>query len=772
MEEVFIILNLTFRCEYPGHTSSEHDTCSFEERRCLVEELGWEPFSHWFVERDPGPLAEGEVGHNSFRTWWLVAGCGGVPLWKLRAREAQQQPLLEQNIEEVEQPQNEQPQAEQTHEEQEQEDQVHKQSENICTTCSKKFNSKKAKNDHIRNVHSTKLPCKLCPKEFSMKSNLQRHIYTVHMKAPAQHKCEFCIKCFHNNQNLRNHQEICKNNSKNKPKSKPKKTKQYKTGYCGICKVTFSRIAKLKKHNEKQHTLKNRNGDFMLVDRVLSKKSVNIVKKNICYLCSVLRSFYSKFTLKRHIKTVHGGQEDRINTTGGFIRITPEEKEKLTNRRIFCNLCENKFKCVQDMRHHLKVKHKVTGYHHCKDCNKYFKDKNSLAKHKLTVHCSKQHSCSKCIKSFKTKQAMQNHLKVHRQEIKADRRKTCKELSRKQAKIRAKQDLEEITKIIQRNGTTGKAYLWKNLLKNNPEALENEGITENPLSEEDIIMMIQDNNMSDRAMHKIISSMSKKWGRSNVITKNISKKLIERKKLLDPFFTQLYLDKNSEFAFKDKKGRKISRYVTYCHDIPALLAYKQLVEGDQEDNEGEGINLVGIDDGKELLKVVFNWSRLGKDDQKNKLKGPKRSLVLAGVAKVPESHHNMHILIQLTKLNEIKFTLSQDLKLTNIVIGITTHSSKYPCAYGECSQDDDGKWSKGRNRTPKNIRENQEKWLQDSRSKKGVRSKLKKYMNCEFLPLVGDCDENVPILFLIPPPPLHTILLGRATKNLMYLFKI
>ena len=61
----------------------------------------------------------------------------------------------------------------------------------------------------------------------------------------------------------------------------------------------------------------------------------------------------------------------------------------------------------------------------------------------------------------------------------------------------------------------------------------------------------------------------------------------------------------------------------------------------------------------------------------------------------------MHILIQLTKLNEIKFTLSQHLKLTNILIGITTHSSKYPCVYGKCSQDDDGKWPKGRNITPK-----------------------------------------------------------------------
>ena len=52
--------------------------------------------------------------------------------------------------------------------------------------------------------------------------------------------------------------------------------------------------------------------------------------------------------------------------------------------------------------------------------------------------------------------------------------------------------------------------------------------------------------------------------------------------------------------------------------------------------------------------------------------GPKRCLVIAAVAQVPETYWNMQVLIELTGLNEIKFKLSQDLKLINIIIGITT----------------------------------------------------------------------------------------------------
>ena len=137
--------------------------------------------------------------------------------------------------------------------------------------------------------------------------------------------------------------------------------------------------------------------------------------------------------------------------------------------------------------------------------------------------------------------------------------------------------------------------------------------------------------------------------------------------------------------FKNSDGSFIERLVVYCHDIPGLIAYKMIVENACHNDDM--LNIVGMDYGKGMLKITLNWSKVVKYSGKNKLMGPKHGLILAIVANVPESYHNIKILINLTNINEIEFMPSQDLKLTNIIIGITSHSSKYPCPYGECYKD-------------------------------------------------------------------------------------
>ena len=147
--------------------------------------------------------------------------------------------------------------------------------------------------------------------------------------------------------------------------------------------------------------------------------------------------------------------------------------------------------------------------------------------------------------------------------------------------------------------------------------------------------------------------------------------------------------------------------------------------------------------------------------------GPKRCLVIAAVAQVPETYWNMQVLIELTGLNEIKFKLSQDLKLINIIIGITTFSSKYPCPYGHCYKDEKtGLWNKGEDRTFRNLSEMQKKWCETTGEN---RSRLKEFMNCEFAPLITTPNPDTPVIHLIPPPPLHLILLGNAVKITIYL---
>ena len=214
--------------------------------------------------------------------------------------------------------------------------------------------------------------------------------------------------------------------------------------------------------------------------------------------------------------------------------------------------------------------------------------------------------------------------------------------------------------------------MWNDLIKDCPYYMNK--IKENPLSEEEVIDLIKENNLSDRQVLNICQFLRQKWGKE-AITSNIAKKLAHRKGILDQFFTETCLDKNTELNFKTKKGKTLSRSVTYCHDLPGLIAFKKLVEC--LDDDEDILNVIGADDGKNILKIVWNWSLKYKTDKGNmKLMGPKRSIVLAVVAKVKESHHNMAVLMELTKLNEVEYVMSMDMKLINITIGICSHSSR------------------------------------------------------------------------------------------------
>ena len=100
---------------------------------------------------------------------------------------------------------------------------------------------------------------------------------------------------------------------------------------------------------------------------------------------------------------------------------------------------------------------------------------------------------------------------------------------------------------------------------------------DNPMTEAEIIDLIKDNNLSDKQLLSICKFLRNKFGRE-VITPNISLKLIKRKSLLDQFFSERRLDSSTELYFKSNKGKVLSRSVTYCHDLPGLFAFKKLLE--------------------------------------------------------------------------------------------------------------------------------------------------------------------------------------------------
>ena len=137
--------------------------------------------------------------------------------------------------------------------------------------------------------------------------------------------------------------------------------------------------------------------------------------------------------------------------------------------------------------------------------------------------------------------------------------------------------------------------------------------------------------------------------------------------------------------------------------------------------------------------------------------GDRKSILLAIVQSVSETYENLKMLFEKTQVNDIKYQLSSDLKLLNIVTGISSASSRYPCCYAECSKR--GRvWKEGKLRTLERNTVINKSWEDKTKREK---SKLKDYMNCTEKPLLNYSTwGHTLVLLACPPPTLHLIKLG------------
>ena len=178
--------------------------------------------------------------------------------------------------------------------------------------------------------------------------------------------------------------------------------------------------------------------------------------------------------------------------------------------------------------------------------------------------------------------------------------------------------------------------------------------------------MIYENSIPDIVMFRILKKLRKKWG-MKIVVKNMRQHLIERKQYFEPYFQNVPLNMDSSECFEDKSGTKLPRYVIYCTD-PVEVS-NIIREKIPNFNEEEYFIVLGVDGGKNNLKICLNWSKRTKDDGKYKLMGPKHSIILASVCYVPETYHNIKVLFNLLKVEKLNFKLSTDLKLVNIIKG-------------------------------------------------------------------------------------------------------
>lgn len=78
---------------------------------------------------------------------------------------------------------------------------------------------------------------------------------------------------------------------------------------------------------------------------------------------------------------------------------------------------------------------------------------------------------------------------------------------------------------------------------------------------------------------------------------------------------------------------------------------------------------------------VFDADRLDEGEAGDKLTGVKKVIVLAYVPDMQESHFNLGVLYNALRLNDLKCYLSCDLKVLNLMVGLSGHGGVHSCLY-------------------------------------------------------------------------------------------
>ena len=172
-----------------------------------------------------------------------------------------------------------------------------------------------------------------------------------------------------------------------------------------------------------------------------------------------------------------------------------------------CHICNQEFTCIQNLRKHNIDTHGIMKSFSCNICHKVFNKKNQLMSHRYEVHRGRIFSCGYCNKSFKRL----GHLISHKYRIHntAKKEKTATEISLSQIYKRSNKESILIQKTLENTMDQGKSQIIKNLVKRNPDMFPT---NKDKLSENDIIELITDNNLSDRNILRILQKLRRMFG--------------------------------------------------------------------------------------------------------------------------------------------------------------------------------------------------------------------------------------------------------------------
>ena len=122
-----------------------------------------------------------------------------------------------------------------------------------------------------------------------------------------------------------------------------------------------------------------------------------------------------------------------------------------------------------------------------------------------------------------------------------------------------------------------------------------------------------------------------------------------------------------------------------------------------------------------------------------KFTGVNKMIVLALVRDIPETYENVKLIFKKANLNDIKFKLACNLKILNVILGLSSHEGKHSCMYCDGIQE-----TLGDLRTIQSIKSCHEIFKHAGSDKK-----MKEFGN-----VINECllieDDNAKVLEIMP----------------------
>ncbi|XP_033224479.1 zinc finger protein 271-like [Belonocnema kinseyi] len=283
-------------------------------------------------------------------------------------------------------------------------------SEYLPHTVSESSSKSKETESEDEEILSEGLQCTKCGKLFATKRNLKRHLVT---HTGLKYSCPMCGKEFSRIDKLREHEqskhkielfgqfsdddndEVTDNENKMSDSTERRKKEKYNRPHqCALCPKAFAQPQSLANHTERHKRVKDTQ------------------KRFLCEVCS--KCFAQSGSLVAHMRTHTGVKPYVCNVcTKAFTKSTYLQLHLRTHsgeKPYICQYCSRAFARANTLARHITM-HTGEAKYHCQICMKSFRRLTSLNEHTYTHTGQRPYACKICAKRYNNAGSLYAHTK-------------------------------------------------------------------------------------------------------------------------------------------------------------------------------------------------------------------------------------------------------------------------------------------------------------------------------------------------------------------------